>query len=114
MARAKDLTPPIDTTVEEEVVTFDFGLLLDTGEIISSIISVTCEVYIGIDADADDRQVGTAAIEPSPATGLTSGAVAQLFGTMIAGVTYRLSCNVLTSTGQKLNIWVHLPCIEPD
>lgn len=109
--QANDLTP-IDSTVEILTIGFDnFGLA--SGETIASIESVTCVAFMRVDDAASTRLIGDPSIVASAKTGAASSAVAQQIGMMVAGVTYRLQCVVLTSQGNKLSVWMHVPCVAP-
>lgn len=114
MARTNDLGPPIDSTVEQETVTFDFGPLLAPGVVITSIVSLTCVVYAGRDPAPSTRLIGASALGPSPKTFANTTAVYQLVGNMVGGVTYRLQCVVKTSDGQTPSGYTHLECKTPD
>lgn len=114
VSQTNQLLPPIDSTVEIETVTFDFGLILVAGVTITGISAVTCEVVSGTDANPASRLVGGAAIVASPNSGGANQAVAQLVGTMLGGVTYRLQCVVTSSDGQTISLWNHLTCQTPN
>jgi hypothetical protein len=111
MAQTADLFPPIDATVEQETIGFDFGPALKAGVTITSVATITCAVHSGTDATPSARLVGGSSIVASQATGAPSAAVAQNIGNMLAGVTYVLQCVVNTSDGQKLSLWSRLPCV---
>lgn len=113
MARTPDLTPPIDSSVEQELMTFDFGPILATSETITTISSVSCDVFEGSDTHAFDRLLASPVVAASPTTGAAAAAVVQSIGNMIGGTTYRLQCLVTTSLGQKLSLWTHLACQTP-
>jgi hypothetical protein len=118
VAQTNDLTPPIDAVVEVETVTFDFGPIISAGVTISA-PAVTCVVYNSsldgvIDPSPASRLIGPAQVTKSPNTGLAGQAIAQLVGTMIGGLTYRLQCVVTTSDGQTLSLWNHLACDTPN
>ena len=114
VSQTNELLPPIDSSVEIETVTFDFGLILAPGVTITSVVSLTCQVLSGTDPNPASRLVGGAAIVPSPNTGLANQAVSQLVGTMIGGVTYRLQCVATSSDGQTISLWNHLTCQTPN
>lgn len=111
MPQGNDLGP-VDP-VETVTVTFDFAPWLGKGVTIFAVTSVACAAYQGVDASASSRIVGGSQIAASPSTGIAASAVLQQFGNMVAGVTYRLQCWVLTTDSQTLNIWTHQPCIAP-
>lgn len=113
MPQGNDFSP-MDTT-ELVTQTFDFGPWLLSGVSIQSITSVTCQVYMGTDAAASSRLVGSPATTTSPTTGAATAAVLQQIGnTPVAGVIYRLDATVVTSDGQTLNLWAHQPVQSPD
>lgn len=114
MAQTNNLIPPIDEIVEEETVTFDYGILLAAGVVLTGAPTLTCDVYSGTDPAPSSRLLGAAAFVASPNSGASNAAVAQLVGTMVAGVTYRLQCVCATSDGQNLSLWNHLSCQAPD
>jgi len=114
MAQTNNLSPPIDAVVEEETVTFDYGILIVPGVTLTGTPTVTCEVYEGEDADPSSRLVGEWTIGKSPNTGEPDAAVYQIVGTMLAGVTYRLQCVCRTTDGQNLSLWNHISCQAPD
>lgn len=114
VSQTNQLLPPIDATVEIETVTFDFGLILVAGVTVTGISSVTCEVVSGTDSNPASRLVGGAAIVASPNSGGANQAVAQLVGTMLGGVTYRLQCVVTSSDGQTISLWNHITCQTPN
>lgn len=114
MARTNDLGPAIDSSVEQETATFDFGPILAPGVSIAYVVSLTCVAYLGVDAAASSRLLGPSATGPSPATFAPSAAVYQLVGNMLAGVTYRLQCVVKTTDGQTPSAWTHLQCVAPN
>lgn len=127
MAFTKTLTPPIDSTVEEEKITFDFGpeLALPTTDIngnpvagvtIQEIISTTCTAVINaaLDSNPSSRIVGSPLLTTSPSTLQPNCAVIVLVGTMIGTVIYLLQCVVLTTDGQRLSLWGYLPCATPE
>jgi hypothetical protein len=116
MSQAADLTPPIDSTVEQESIGFDFGLILGPGVSISAVVSLTCTVDPGSpvsDATPSIRLIGSSFLIPSNQTTAPAAAVAQMIGSMVAGVIYLLQCVVLTSDGQRLSLWTRMPCISP-
>lgn len=114
MSQAKDLFPPIDATVEQENITFDFGPALASGVTLTGTPAVTCAVYSGSDPSASSRVLNAPQLTSSPNTGLANQAVIVTVGQMIGGVTYRLQCSVSTTDGQVLSDWVHLPCVSPN
>jgi hypothetical protein len=100
-----------------EVVTntFDLAPWLPTGVTISSISSVSCAVYQGVDAGAASRIVGSPSVVASPSTSAAASAVLFKVGNNpIAGVTYRLQATIVTSDGQTLNPWAHQACQAPN
>jgi hypothetical protein len=106
MAKANDLTPPIDATVEIETITFDFSQLLGSATL-TAIQSVTCALAGGTDVTPTARLVGS----PEISTSATS--VLQQIGNMQAGARYRLQCVAATSDNQTLSIWTHISCVAP-
>lgn len=114
MAQTNTLQPPIDAETEIETICFDFGMVLAEGETIASISSILCEVFSGTDEDAADRLIDPAQIAASPTTDAPRAAVLQKVGTMLGDVVYRLQCLVVTTDGQTLSLWTHLPCVTPD
>lgn len=109
MSRGVDLSA-IDAVKETETITFDFGKVLAvTSTIISAV--VTCESTMSVDSNPASRLVGLIGIIASPANGAPAGAVMQKVGNMVAGETYRLSCQATLSDSQVLNLWTHLPCV---
>lgn len=115
MAFTRTLDPPIDSTVEQETLTFDFGPDVVAGVEITSIQQVTCiaTVNANLDANPQSRVLTSGAIIASPTTGQIAQAVAVLVGTMIGTVTYLIQCVVKTSDGQELSLWAYAPCITP-
>jgi hypothetical protein len=112
MPQGRDFSP-LDT-VEIVTNTFDFGPWLASTTMIASVSALSCSVYSGTDTNPTSRIVGMPSIVASPATGAASAAVAQQFGNMIAGVTYRLDVTVITTDGQTLNLWSHQVCQAPN
>ena len=104
---------PIDPTVAEEKVTFDFGPGLDANVSIIDITSITCTPVSGTDGAPATRLLGSPKVIPSPKTGATGGAVQQLVGNMLPGVVYQLQCVVATSDEQELSMRWNLPCGSP-
>lgn len=115
--QAQNTLTPIDSSVEERILTFDFGTNIPAGIRINAVVSLTCSAVNGIDPDAQGRVLTLPAIvdaAPPPfGSGVASGAVSVLVGNMIAGVTYLLQCVVTTSDGQEPSLWQHLNCVEP-
>jgi hypothetical protein len=109
MSRGVDLST-IDAVQETETVTFDFGKVLSSTSTITSAI-VTCESVLGVDTLPSSRLVGLPAITVSPSTGASLAAVMHMFGSMVAGETYRVACQATISDGQILNLWTHMPCV---
>jgi hypothetical protein len=114
MSQTENLYPPIDATIEEETVTFDYGLILAAGVTLTGTPTVTCAVYSGTDDSPASRLIGPPAFIKSANSGAANAAVAQLVGDMLAGVTYRLQCVCKTSDGQNLSLWTHLSCQAPN
>lgn len=117
MAQTADLSP-IDAAVERLTVGWDFGKMFllprFAGLTITSVISTTCAVHVGSpinDALASTRLIGGTSIVASDATGAVSQMVVQQMSGCVAGVVYRLSCNVNTSDGQTPNCWTRIPCV---
>src|SRR5271168_3924127 len=114
MSQTNDLSPPIDSSVELLTMGWDFGYVLAAGETIISIVEVTCSVgqfSSGADPNLASRMIGEPAIVTSPKTGIAAAAVAQQVGSMLAGVTYRLQCVVLTTQGNQPSLWTHFLCV---
>jgi hypothetical protein len=86
-------------------VTFSVAADLEVGETISS-SSVAATVYSGTDS--------TPSAIISGATSVTGGQVTQLIVNGVEGVTYLLTCTVLTSLGQTLTREGYLVIITPD
>jgi hypothetical protein len=78
---------------EVDVVTFDFTLVLNTGETISSAVA-TSEVYAGTDALPAGFLLGAAQIQ-----GLQ---VLQQIQAGTVGAEYLLRCTIVTSGGRTL------------
>lgn len=114
MSQTNNLTPPIDASVEEETVTFDYGVAIKPGVTLTGTPTITCEVYGGTDPDPASRIIGPWTMGASPNTGAPDAAIYQVFGQMLAGATYRLQCVCTTSDGQTLSLWTHLGCEQPD
>lgn len=114
MSRTNDLSPPIDSSVELLTLGFDFGPVFGPGEVIASIISLTCSVYDGTDGNPASRLIGSPSIIPSPRTQVASGAIKYQVGSMLAGVIYRLQCVVLTTASNELSLWTHFACTQPN
>lgn len=114
MSQTNDLQPTIDSTVEIETVTFDYGLMLTPGVIIEEVLDLTISVVSGSDRAPASRLIGTSSIVSSPNSKRASQAVSQLVGQMIANSVYRLQCVATTSDGQTLSLWTHLTCIQPN
>ena len=115
MSQTNDLQPPIDSTVEIETVTFDFGLILQSGNaILQGTPTVTCNLVSGTDPDPASRLQSDPMIVASPNSGAAASAVSLLVGSMIGGTIYRLQCWCATSDGQTLSLWTHLMCRTPN
>ena len=112
MSRAPDLSP-IDATVETETITFDYGRVLIASAVINS-ATVTCSATKGLDNSAASRLVGSLSLIISPSSGQPLQAVAQQVGTMVANEVYRLACIANINDGQKLEVWTHLPAVNPN
>jgi hypothetical protein len=118
VAQTNDLQPPIDAVVEEETVTFDYGLILAATASITAVVSMTCAISQSTSDEITDptpqnRIIGPSFIATSPNSGLPNQAVSQLVGTMIGGIVYILECVVTTSDGQTLSLWTHITCQTP-
>jgi hypothetical protein len=118
VAQTANLLPNIDSTVEIETVTWDYGLILKTGVTITAVTALTCSVSkpasdTTTDPTPQSRIIGSPQLGPSPNSGGANQAVLCLVGTMIAGVTYLLQCVVTTSDGQTISLWQHLGCTQP-
>jgi hypothetical protein len=114
MSQARDLSPPMDAAIEQEIVGFDFGPALAAGVTITGVVNLACAVYRGADASPSSRLLGAPQLVASSATGAANSQVNQLFGTMVAGTTYRLQCLVTTSDGQTLSLWTHVASNAPN
>lgn len=112
LSKTNVLLPAIDMTVEEEFITFDYSQILCQATV-TSVLSFTCTVKYGSDANPSSRILSTPQIVTSPVTGLVNTAVTVLLGDMVSGVTYLLQCVVQTSDGQKLSLWTTLSCETP-
>ena len=89
---------------ESEVFTFDFVNDLPASDTIAS-ASVTLAASVGSDPQASSRLVNAAQ---------TSGTqVLQRIGGCLGGVVYLVSATVLTTQGNTLTLWAHLPCQAP-
>ena len=86
---------------EMEIYTLDFSLILAPGETIST-NTVALSVSSGTDATPMTRLSGAAVF--------TGWAVSQKIGPMLAGVTYILTMTVVTTRGQTLTLYSHIPC----
>lgn len=100
---------PIDAA-EQRILGFDFAPQLQTGDTLTGTPVVSCAVHNGTDAAASSRMIGAPSIVPSISSGNASQAVAQKFGTMIAGTVYVLSCVCPTALGETLEIWCRIVC----
>lgn|GEM_PF-1003946 len=114
IANPRDLTPPIDAALEQELVTFDYSEILTNSANLISINELTCSVSFGTDATPGARILSAPSIIASPRNGIPASSVVVLVGNMLADVTYRLQCVVNTSDGQILSLWCRLACDEPD
>lgn len=108
MPRGNDFSA-IDPT-ETVNGSWDFAPWLPSGVTIGSIVSTSCTVIAGTDAGAATRLIGAASIIASPYTGAAASAVLQQWGTMLAGVVYKMTATILTSDGQTLTLYAHQPC----
>jgi hypothetical protein len=117
MPQAQNTLTPIDAVLEERLVSFDYGLELTTGTVVTGVLDLTCTVVTGVDPNAQDRILSAPAIvdaAPLPfGTGVADAAVSVMIGEMVAGVTYLLQCVVQTTDSQHLSVWQHQDCIEP-
>jgi hypothetical protein len=104
---------PIDTA-ESKVLGFDFAPLLRSGDSIASVLSMTCALHSGVDAQPSIRALGSPTIVPSDSSGAAASGVAQMFGNMVAGASYVLTCVVTTAGGETLDIWARIPCRIPN
>jgi hypothetical protein len=105
----QELTPPI-LAAEQAMVDFDFGPLLISGETVLLPPTLTCSATWGTDAAPSAKLIGSATVNPSPSTGITDGAVAQLVGGMNGATRYKLQCSVVTTKGQTLSRSAYLNC----
>jgi hypothetical protein len=103
---------PIDVA-ESKVLGFDFAPLLRANDTIASVVSVTCALHRGTDADPSSHAIGSPTIVPSDSTQAANSGVAQMFGGMLDGVGYTLTCVVQTAGGEVLDIWARIPCRSP-
>lgn len=88
---------------ETDVITFDFSLVLNTGETIVTAV-VTSEVYAGVDPTPTALLFG-----PVQVTGLV---VAQQIQAGLVGVEYLLRCTITTSAARTLVLSALLPVIR--
>ena len=105
----QELTPPI-LAAEQAMVDFDFGPQLISGEAVLLPPTLTCSATWGTDAAPSAKLIGDATVNPSPSTGITDGAVAQLVGGMNGATRYKLQCSVVTTGGQTLSRSAYLNC----
>lgn len=121
MPQCPDL-PEIDTTVQYQTITFDFGPYILANCPPGTVIDpgtppvVTCDARIGTDPDASTRligppQIGTAC-QPD-GSGLTNCAVLQQVGNVVGGVGYRLQCWAKVTSGDTPSLWVHFQGVTP-
>lgn len=91
--------------------------MLTTNATLTGTPVVTCTVASGSDDAPSSRLLSAPQIvdaaPPPGGSGVASGAVAILVGTMIAGTTYIMQCVAQTSDGQELSLWQDLPCVAP-
>jgi len=104
------LIPNIDSTVEKEIVTFDYGKTMQPGVTITSISFIAVTILDGFDPSPTSRLLGGPTIGFSPYSGAPSQGVYQLVGTCLAGVTYGFQCVANTSDGQALSIRTEISC----
>ncbi len=112
MADITTLLPPIDAGIEQEIVAFDYGMVL-TNATISTVVAINIFVLSGVDPAPTSRVIGVAQVAPSPTTGVAATAVLQKFGNMLDQVVYGLQCVALTSDGQTLCCDAELPSRKP-
>ncbi len=102
------LTPPQDPVVESEIIGFDYGLILASGESLMSVSSVTCVVDAGFDPNPSARLSGGNMLVPSSKSGIMNGQVVTRFSGQFSGTTYKLQCIVVTTLGQTLSITTYI------
>jgi hypothetical protein len=95
-----DFSPTDD--VECEAYALNFAAILGTGETIVSVSSYLA-LMSGTDALASTRLVSTPAVN-----GTT---VSQRAGPLLGGCSYRIGFTILTTLGQTLNLYSHIPCV---
>lgn len=121
MPQCPDL-PEIDTTVQYQTVTFDFGPLIaancPSGTVITAVTGLTCVARIGSDPSSQSRligspQIGTACLAEG-GSGMVNCAVLQQVGNVVGGVGYLLQCWVNVSSGDVPSLWVHFQGVTPN
>jgi hypothetical protein len=97
---------PLEDKDDQEVdfITFDFSEGLSPGETITSVMAIECEVRVGTDTNPQAMVVGVAS--------LVTPKVAQLIGGGIAGNTYVVRCEALTSNQRVLVLPVSLRVVH--
>lgn len=93
--RPAEVWQPMDVS-ERDFVRVSYEEMLDVGETITSVVSVTCEDTAAVDADPSARLSGAAVV--------ASPVVSQLVDGVVDGANYlvRFVCN--TSAGRRLTI----------
>lgn len=94
---------PLDVT-EIVILSFDFAKIVEDGEVLLDPVW-QCVAIEGVDASANSRLIGG----PSLAGTVTS----QQFGTLVAGVKYRVQAAVDTSLGNHYVLWSHIEGTAP-
>lgn len=89
---------------EKVTVTFDFTPVLAVGETISSVSSVVCTAWIGVDGAASSMLIGSPAIQ-----GLM---VLQLVQGGLTGNYYKIKATINTSLGQIIACTATLPVVS--
>ncbi len=87
---------------EVEFVTFDVSRYLNGGETLSS-ATITVTVKTGVDATPNNIKSGSAQ--------LSGGVVKQLITGGVAGVTYKLSCVIVTNQRTLNAVECYLPVV---
>jgi hypothetical protein len=108
MAQVPDLVPAQDAGKEAEIIGFDFGPIMSSGDFITSVTELSCTVVKGVDYNAASRWIGTTLLVPSTKTGAGNCQVNKLFQYAQAGVRYRLQCVVTTNQGLRLSLYTHI------
>ena len=118
MRSTQDL-PPIDSTIQEEPIAFDFQPYLPPGVTLTGTPTVLMTVAADsdvADADVGDRILGSPVkgkVDPPHGAGIDDTAVIVLIGQCVAGVTYLLHCHCRRSDGGNASLWTRMKCFAP-